>query len=119
MAVSNITFGVKKVWNRHLTTLSIHLTSDILVIFPCNKVASYFLERHSFQGECFGLLGINGAGKTSTFNMLTGAVSVTGGDASVGGQSVVTNLSQVQQLLGYCPQFDALINSYVTALLQY
>lgn len=63
------------------------------------------------QGECFGLLGINGAGKTSTFNMLTGALSVSAGNASVGGHSVVSHLSQVQQLLGYCPQFDALINS--------
>jgi ATP-binding cassette subfamily A (ABC1) protein 3 len=43
--------------------------------------------------------------------MLTGALSVTAGDASVGGFSVVTNLRKVQQLLGYCPQFDALINS--------
>ena len=67
----------------------------------------------TFQGECFGLLGINGAGKTSTFNMLTGALSVTAGDASVGGYSVVTNLHKVQQLLGYCPQFDALIDSLV------
>lgn len=27
------------------------------------------------QGECFGLLGVNGAGKTSTMGMLTGDVS--------------------------------------------
>ena len=78
----------------------------------------YELFQHSFictppQGECFGLLGINGAGKTSTFNMLTGALSVTAGDASVGGYSVVTNLRKVQQLVGYCPQFDALVNSLV------
>ena len=57
------------------------------------------------------MLGINGAGKTSTFNMLTGAVGVTAGDATVGGESVVTNLPKVQQMLGYCPQFDALIYS--------
>jgi ABC-type multidrug transport system ATPase subunit len=25
----------------------------------------------SFRNECFGLLGVNGAGKTSTFKMLT------------------------------------------------
>ena len=31
--------------------------------------------------QCFGLLGVNGAGKSSTFKMLTGDTTVTGGDA--------------------------------------
>ncbi|KAH9371564.1 hypothetical protein HPB48_012024 [Haemaphysalis longicornis] len=32
-------------------------------------------------GECFGLLGVNGAGKSTTFQMLTGLLSATAGDA--------------------------------------
>ena len=35
--------------------------------------------------QCFGLLGVNGAGKTSTFKMLTGDISVSSGEASVDG----------------------------------
>lgn len=35
--------------------------------------------------QCFGLLGVNGAGKTSTFKMLTGDISVSSGEAHVDG----------------------------------
>ncbi|XP_062570055.1 phospholipid-transporting ATPase ABCA3-like [Saccostrea cucullata] len=62
------------------------------------------------QQECFGLLGQNGAGKTSTFKMLTGDEIVTGGNAYLNGYDVKTELEMVQQNLGYCPQFDALID---------
>ncbi|XP_064227202.1 retinal-specific phospholipid-transporting ATPase ABCA4 isoform X1 [Aotus nancymaae] len=59
-------------------------------------------------GECFGLLGVNGAGKTTTFKMLTGDTTVTSGDATVAGKSILTNISEVHQNMGYCPQFDAI-----------
>lgn len=36
-------------------------------------------------GECFGLLGVNGAGKTTTFQMLTGDIQPSTGDATLNG----------------------------------
>ncbi|XP_027626792.1 ATP-binding cassette sub-family A member 3 [Tupaia chinensis] len=62
------------------------------------------------KGECFGLLGFNGAGKTTTFKMLTGEEAITAGDAFVGGHSVSTDIGKVRQRIGYCPQFDALLD---------
>uniref|UniRef100_A0A1Y9GL18 ABC transporter domain-containing protein n=1 Tax=Anopheles arabiensis TaxID=7173 RepID=A0A1Y9GL18_ANOAR len=62
--------------------------------------------RHS---ECFGLLGINGAGKTSTFKMMTGDENITGGDAWVNGINLRTDMNRVHKHIGYCPQFDALL----------
>ncbi|XP_073907052.1 retinal-specific phospholipid-transporting ATPase ABCA4 isoform X1 [Castor canadensis] len=59
-------------------------------------------------GECFGLLGVNGAGKTTTFKMLTGDTTVTSGDATIAGKSIPTNMSEVHQSMGYCPQSDAI-----------
>ncbi|KAI5101655.1 ATP-binding cassette sub-family A member 1 isoform X2 [Silurus meridionalis] len=65
------------------------------------------------RGECFGLLGVNGAGKTSTFRMLTGDTTITYGDAFLNNYSVLNDMDSVHQLMGYCPQFDA-INDLLT-----
>ncbi|XP_072225725.1 phospholipid-transporting ATPase ABCA3 [Leuresthes tenuis] len=62
------------------------------------------------KGECFGLLGFNGAGKTTTFKMLTGDESVTSGDAFIDGYSILRDIKKVQQRIGYCPQFDAVLD---------
>ncbi|XP_049888886.1 retinal-specific phospholipid-transporting ATPase ABCA4 [Epinephelus moara] len=59
-------------------------------------------------GECFGLLGVNGAGKTTTFKMLTGDTDVSSGEATVAGYSILTEILDVHQNMGYCPQFDAI-----------
>lgn len=40
--------------------------------------------------QCFGLLGVNGAGKTSTFRMLTGDTTITYGDAFLNNYRSVT-----------------------------
>lgn len=64
----------------------------------------------SSRGECFGLLGVNGAGKTSTFKMLTGDENISSGEAWVDGISVKTDMNKVHKRIGYCPQFDALLD---------
>ncbi|XP_040903453.1 phospholipid-transporting ATPase ABCA1b [Toxotes jaculatrix] len=64
-------------------------------------------------GECFGLLGVNGAGKTTTFKMLTGDTVVTSGEAFLAGKSILREIDEVHQNMGYCPQFDA-VNELLT-----
>jgi len=59
------------------------------------------------QGELFSLLGVNGAGKTTTIKMLTCLTSPSGGDAFVGGHSVIKEPEQVKQLIGVSPQETA------------
>ncbi|KAK0046035.1 ATP-binding cassette sub-family A member 3-like isoform X1, partial [Biomphalaria pfeifferi] len=58
--------------------------------------------------ECLGLLGQNGAGKTTTFKMITGDEMITSGCVFAEGLSVKTHLKDVQSIMGYCPQHDAL-----------
>jgi ATP-binding cassette subfamily A (ABC1) protein 3 len=61
------------------------------------------------RGEFFGFVGVNGAGKTTTFSILTGDLSPSEGTAVIGGYDIRTDIRHVQQQIGYCPQFDALI----------
>ncbi|VEL24997.1 unnamed protein product [Protopolystoma xenopodis] len=66
-----------------------------------------------FPGECFGLLGVNGAGKTTLLRMITGDLDPTQGQIYVNGFQLASQLREAQQSMGYCPQFDALLD-YLT-----
>ncbi|XP_061768543.1 phospholipid-transporting ATPase ABCA1-like isoform X2 [Nerophis ophidion] len=84
-------------------------TYDLTKVYPGKRIPA--VDRLCVgipAAECFGLLGINGAGKTTTFKMLTGDISVSSGEAFLNGYSIRTEMSNVHQNLGYCPQFDAI-----------
>jgi ABC-type multidrug transport system fused ATPase/permease subunit len=56
-------------------------------------------------GECFALLGVTGAGKTSTFKCLTGEEWADSGKLSIGNYNVLDNeeAENARKLIGYCP----------------
>ena len=55
-------------------------------------------------GEVFGLLGSNGAGKSTTIKMLTTLLPPTSGEARVGGFSITKEPVEVRRAIGYVPQ---------------
>ena len=59
------------------------------------------------KGQVFGFLGLNGAGKSSTLNILSGNLTPTSGNAYLNGYSIDNQIA-VRQSLGFCPQFSAL-----------
>ncbi|XP_052843910.1 LOW QUALITY PROTEIN: phospholipid-transporting ATPase ABCA3 [Drosophila gunungcola] len=73
-----------------------------------DKLAVRGISFHVAHAECFGLLGVNGAGKTSTFKMLTGDHKITSGEAYLDGDNISTH--KIHGKIGYCPQFDALFD---------
>ena len=88
--------------------------TDALIIKKLSKYYGDFcaVDHISYgvrKGECFGLLGVNGAGKTTTFKMITGDESISSGDIYVNGFDVKKSIQQVQKQIGYCPQFDGLL----------
>ncbi len=56
------------------------------------------------RGEIFGLLGHNGAGKTTAVSILTTLVNPTSGAASICGFDTQTDRIEVQKHIGYLPE---------------
>ena len=56
------------------------------------------------HGEIFGLLGANGAGKSTVIKMLTTLLKPTSGIAKVGGFDIVKNPDEVRRCIGYVSQ---------------
>jgi ATP-binding cassette subfamily A (ABC1) protein 3 len=54
---------------------------------------------------------VNGAGKTTTFKMLCGEVPPSSGQVYIAGFDLYQNLDQIRENIGYCPQFDALLDN--------
>jgi len=56
------------------------------------------------QGEIFGFLGANGAGKTTAMRMLCGLLSPTSGEGKVAGFDIYKETEKIKQNIGYMSQ---------------
>ncbi len=56
------------------------------------------------RGEIFGILGANGAGKTTAFRMMCGLISASGGEAEMLGIDLLRHARQARAHLGYMAQ---------------
>lgn len=56
------------------------------------------------SGQVLGLLGQNGAGKTTAMRILTGCLSPSRGRVSIGGYDMMTSPRQAKRLIGYLPE---------------
>jgi len=72
------------------------------------------------RGEVLGLLGLNGAGKTSTLRMLAGVLAPDAGDIRILGHSLLDHPLAAKQHIGYLPEVPPLyIDMRVQSYLDY
>ena len=64
------------------------------------------LDRVSFEvgrGELFGMIGPDGAGKTTLFRLLTTLLVPDSGEATVDGLNIVADYKEIRRRVGYMP----------------
>jgi ABC-type multidrug transport system ATPase subunit len=82
------------------------VTANALVKTYGKKQEILAVDHVSFsvgKGEIFGLIGPDGAGKTSIFRMLTTLLLPDGGHAQVGAFDIVKDYKQIRNTVGYMP----------------
>ncbi len=59
---------------------------------------------HVHAGETVGLLGRNGAGKTTALNLITGYFPPTEGSVRIGGKEMIAEPRNCKRMIGYLPE---------------
>jgi len=82
------------------------IANELVKLYGTKKNPVQALRGISFdvqQGELFGIIGPDGAGKTSLFRILTTLLLPDGGNASVDGLDVVKDYKAIRKRVGYMP----------------
>lgn len=69
-----------------------------------NREAVHGVSLNVKEGEIFGLIGHNGAGKTTILRMISTILKITSGTISVYGHDVATEPDKVREVISYLPE---------------
>ena len=73
-----------------------------------NKLAVNDVSFTIKKGEILGFLGRNGAGKSTTMNIVTGYISATSGKVTVNGHDILEDPREAKRCIGYLPEMPPL-----------
>src|SRR5271156_4580115 len=82
------------------------VVENIVKTYRTKKIVVEALKGVSFsvdKGEIFGIIGPDGAGKSSLFRILTTLLLADSGNASVDGFDVIKDYKEIRQRVGYMP----------------
>ena len=77
--------------------------SNVSKSYVKNKKSIDSLDLEVKNGEIFGFLGPNSAGKTTTIRMITGILNPDEGDILIDGNSIKTNPIEAKKAIGFVP----------------
>ena len=85
------------------------MSKKVIEVFNLTKKFGNFtaVDRISFdvkEGEIFGFLGANGAGKTTAMQMLCGISMPTAGEGTVAGYDIIKENERIKRNIGYMSQ---------------
>ncbi|CAF3930645.1 unnamed protein product, partial [Didymodactylos carnosus] len=75
-----------------------------------NKLALKSLSIKFYKNQITSFLGRNGAGKSTTWSILTGLIPPTSGTAYVDGWDILTDIKKIRQNIGFTPQHNVLFD---------
>lgn len=79
------------------------IASKLTMVFD-GLTAVDSLDLNVREGECFGLVGPDGAGKTTTMRLLTSILEPTSGEAWIDGFSILRDGEAIKERIGYMSQ---------------
>lgn len=112
-----------------LANNSPHMTQDVSLVARGltrrygTRAALHGIDLTLRRGDCLGLLGLNGAGKSTTLRILTGVIAPHAGSVSICGHSLADDAVAAKRHLGYLPDIpplfvDARVDEYLALCAQ-
>lgn len=108
-------YNAKKIRERNQTTDSNEIGIEIVNLskFFKNKIALKNLSVQFHRNTITGFLGRNGAGKSTTWAILTGLIPPSDGTIYIDGYDILTDMKIIRTKLGFAPQYNILFD-YLT-----
>lgn len=75
-----------------------------------NKMALKNLSIQFYRNMITAFLGRNGAGKSTTWSILTGLIPPSTGTAYIDGHNILTDIKTIREKLGFAPQYNTLFD---------
>jgi ABC-type multidrug transport system fused ATPase/permease subunit len=94
--------------NLHQAEIGVHIEN--LSKYYRNKIALKNLSVKFYRNMITAFLGRNGAGKSTTWSILTGLIPPSSGTAYIDGYDILTDIKVIRKRLGFAPQHNILFD---------